>query len=191
MGVYEVTQEQYEAVTGKNPSKFKGPNNPVEMVSWEDVTAFCKKLSDKTRKTVRPPTEAEWEYTCRAGSKTAYCFGNDASNLSDYAWFDQNSDKKTHPVGLKKPNAFGLYDMHGNVWEWCSDWQNSYANLPAGKAGAKNVDPQGPASGVNRVMRGGCVHFNRWDCRSARRGWNDPDYQHVICLGFRVVVDSK
>jgi formylglycine-generating enzyme required for sulfatase activity len=111
-----------------------------------------------------------------------------ASKLSDYAWFDQNSDKKAHPVGLKKPNAFGLYDMHGNVWEWCSDWPDSYAHLPAGQAGAKNVDPQGAASGENRVERGGCFDVPSWNSRSACRGWVNPGGRFNNG-GFRVVVD--
>ncbi|MCY2926365.1 MAG: formylglycine-generating enzyme family protein, partial [Planctomycetota bacterium] len=149
MGVYEVTQAQYEAVMGTNPSAFKGSENPVEQVSWDDAVEFCKALSAKTGKAVRLPTEPQWEYACRAGTKTRFGFGDDDTDLRDYAWFSGHSLSKTHPVGEQEPNAWGLYDMHGNVWEWCSDYYaDSYAN-------AKTTDPQGPGSGTDRVLRGG------------------------------------
>ncbi len=190
MGIYEVTQEQHEVVMGKNPSKFKGPKKPVQQVSWDDATPFCKGLSKKTGKTVRLPTEAEWEYACRAGSKTAFCFGDDEEQLDDYAWYRGFWRSKTHPVGRKKPNAWGLYDMHGNVWEWCSDWYDPYAN-------AKAVDPQGPDSRGFRVYRGGSCTSIATDCRAASRGRGTPDYRSIpddregywgYC-GFRVVVE--
>ena len=180
MGVTEVTQAQYEAVMGTNPSKIKGATNPVEMVSWNDATEFCKKLSEKTRQVVRLPTEAEWEYACRAGTQTAYSFGDDPSALGDYAWYGKNSGGTTHPVSQKKPNAWGLYDMHGNVWEWCADW---YADYPQGPV----TDPSGPATGVirARVWRGGSWDFDdtvRFRC--AFRDCRDPTYRDCN-LGFR------
>ena len=160
MGVTEVTQAQYEAVMGTNPSHFKGATKPVEPVSWNDAAEFCKKLSEKTRQAVRLPTEAEWEYACRAGTQTAFSFGDDPSALGDYAWWDGNSGKTPHPVGQKKPNAWGLYDMHGNVWEWCADW---YEGLQKGPV----TDPSGPATdnGVrgSRVLRGGAWYFGGSD----------------------------
>jgi formylglycine-generating enzyme required for sulfatase activity len=122
LGVYPVTQAEYENVMGENPSKFKGDGTrPVENVSWIDAVAFCKKLSDKEGKEYRLPTEAEWEYACRAGSGSRWYCGDDVAALGEYAWYPENSGKSTHPVGQKKPNAFGLYDMHGNVSQWCND----------------------------------------------------------------------
>jgi len=180
VGATEVTQAQYQAVMGTNPSNFKGETNPVEMVSWNDATEFCKKLSEKTRQAVRLPTEAEWEYACRAGTATAFSFGDSDSALGDYAWYDANSGGTTHPVGQKKPNAWGLYDVHGNVWEWCADW---YGDYPKGAV----TDPQGPASGTYRVLRGGGWGGNPVFCRAAGRRDGTPDLRGGI-FGFRVVV---
>jgi len=177
MGVTEVTQAQYQAIMGTNPSKFKGETNPVETVSWNDATEFCKKLSEKTRRAVRLPTEAEWEYACRAGSRTRFCFGDAEQGLGDYAAI---RDQKTHPVGQKKPNAWGLYDMHGNVWEWCADW---YGDYPKGAA----TDPQGAASGSQRVLRGGSWNSDPGDCRAALRDRLYPGNRYYD-FGFRVVV---
>ena len=120
IGKYPVTQEQYEAVMRINPSYFKNnPQNPVESVSYDDAIAFCQELSQVTGKNYRLPTESEWEYACRAGTVTKYYFGDDANQLEDYAWYCGNSQETTHPVGQKLPNGWGLYDMIGNVWEWC------------------------------------------------------------------------
>ena len=138
----------------------EGPNYPATYVSWNDAVAYCKKLSEKEGKTYRLPTEAEWEYACRAGTKTAWSFGNDEKVLGDYAWYEENADdigeEYAHQVGLKKPNAFGLYDTHGNVFEWCHDYyeEDYYQQSPTN-------DPQGPESGSFRVLRGGSWNFLR------------------------------
>ena len=187
LGVTEVTQEQYQKVMGTNPSYFKGPQNPVETVSWADAVEFCGKLSalpaEKTAGHVyRLPTEAEWEYACRSGTTTAYGFGDDASRLGDYGWFRSNSDSKTHPVGEKKPNAWGLYDMHGSVWEWCQD---RYGEYPSGSA----TDPTGATSGSDRVLRGGSWNYYARYCRSAYRDRITPEYRDYY-LGFRVLRSS-
>ena len=187
MGVYEVTQAQYREIMGTNPSYFKGDNNPVEKVSWNDATEFCRKLSEKDSRVYTLPTEVQWEYACRAGSTTVFSFGNSESSFGDYAWYLSNSGYKTHPVGQKKPNEFGLYDMHGNVWEWCRDWYGDdyYSN-------SSGIDPQGPDTGTARVLRGGSWSNDPKGCRSAFRlritPVNSGDH-----LGFRVVmlVDSQ
>ncbi len=183
MGVYAVTQEQYEQIMGENPSYFKGAKNPVETVSWDDAVEFCKKLSKKTGKTVTLPSEAQWEYACRAGSKTRFSYGDNDDNMGDYAWYSKNSDNTTHPVGQKKPNQWGLYDMHGNVWQWCSDWYaDDYSN-------ANEKDPTGPASGESRVQRGSSWHYTPWGCRSAFRSRIIPGGRDDLDIGgFRVVV---
>ena len=147
LGATEVTQAQYQAVMGTNPSYFKGPANPVEQVSWNEAAEFCKKLSEKTRQTFRLPTEAEWEYACRAGSKTTYFFGDKPADLNEYAWYSYGGKNVSHPVGQKKPNAWGLYDMYGNVMELCADWLGEY---PKGAV----TDPQGPPTGTLRTTRG-------------------------------------
>jgi len=229
LGVTEVTQGQYEKVIGANPSYFQGnniegsrSNHPVEKVSWEDAVEFCMKLSDlpeekKAGRAYRLPTEAEWEYACRAGSKTAYSFGDSGRDLGNYAWFLNNSGSKkidsdalwawlqdnrheyktfqeyedtiksagcaTHPVSEKKANAWGLYDMHGNVWEWCSDW---YGEYPKGAVS----DPVGPREGSFRVYRGGSWRNLAAQCRSAIRYRNGRVAPHQFC-GFRVAMSSS
>ena len=181
LGQTEVTQAQWQAVMGSNPSRFKGDlTRPVEQVSWNDAVEFCRRLSQKTGMTFRLPTEAEWEYACRAGTTTAYSFGNDASSLGEYGWFDGNAGFSTKPVATRKPNAWGLYDMHGNVWEWCSDW---YGNYPSGAVS----DPQGPVSGTGRVLRGGSW-LNRSNlCRASFRFGLEPGLDNCAFgdLGFR------
>jgi formylglycine-generating enzyme required for sulfatase activity len=168
IGKYPITQAQYQAVMGNNPSHFKNnPQNPVEKVSWNDAKAFCQKLSQITGKTYRLPTEAEWEYACRAGTTTRYYFGDNANQLGDYAWYAKNSNDTTHPVGQKKPNAWGLHDMSGNVWEWCEDdWHDSYKNAPEdGSAWIDNDNHSPPL----KCLRGGSWYDFPNDCRSAYR----------------------
>jgi formylglycine-generating enzyme required for sulfatase activity len=178
LGIYEVTQEQYEKVMGSNPSKFKGAKLPVETVNWNEAQDFCLKLSQLEKNmTYRLPTEAEWEYAARAGTKTAYYWGDDFD--ARYAWCAQNSGRKTQEVGTCPANPWGLFDMSGNVMEWCEDWSAAY---PTGE----QVDPKGAASGFFRVFRGGSWNFDPQICRSAFRIANSPDLR-IRILGFRVV----
>ncbi len=189
IGKYPVTQAQYEAVMGTNPSYFSNnPQNPVEQVSWEDAQAFCQKLSQITGKTYRLPTEAEWEYACRAGTTTRFYFGDDANQLGDYAWYDGNSQNTTHPVGQKKPNAWGLHDMSGNVWEWCEDdWHNNYIGAPTdGSAWFIKNDNR---SQSRKCLRGGSWGSSPVNCRSADRIRDFPDYDYSS-NGFRVACVS-
>jgi formylglycine-generating enzyme required for sulfatase activity len=177
LGRYLVTQEQWEAVMGNNPSEFKGPKNPVETVSWDDCQRFLGKLNAKSAAGIgsfQLPTEAQWEYACRAGSKTTYCCGDDA-------WYDANSRGKSHPVGEKKPNAWGLYDMHGNVGECCQDWYEAgyYVHSPMD-------DPTGAAGGSGRVVRGGNWGTPAGYCRPAFRSVVDNLGRRFNHLGFRV-----
>ena len=181
LGRYKVTQEQWEAVMGKNPSHFKEPRNPVEQVSWNDCQKFLAKLNEKVGgRKFSLPTEAQWECACRAGTKTRYYFGDDESKLGEYAWYEDNSGNRTHPVGGKKPNAWGLYDMHGSVWEWCQDWWKDgyYAKSPMD-------DPTGAATGSFRVFRGGCWLNPVGYCRSACRDGYLPG-RRTYHLGLRV-----
>ena len=202
MGSCEVTQDEYRSVVGASPSSFsatRGGNGkvndadvgrlPVEQVSWEDANEFCSKLSalpyeQAAKRTYRLPTEAQWEYACRAGSETVFCFGRDAVILSDYGWYRMRADDQmTHAVARKKPNAWELYDMHGNVWEWCGDWlkDNYYRQSP-------RDDPEGPPSASYRVTRGGCWSTSTAGCRSAARDCNIPTAR-TDRLGFRVVCE--
>ena len=170
MGTYEVTQSQWEAVMGSNPSHWKSDNLPVETVSWNNCQSFITKLNQFDPDHVyRMPSEAEWEYCCRAGSTSKYCFGDDEGQLGNYAWYSSNSDGKTHFVGQKLPNAWDLYDMHGNVWEWCQDdWHDNYTGAP------DNGDSWGDGSGSYRVVRGGGWYYYADSCRSALRGYYYP-----------------
>lgn len=195
LGATEVTQGQYKEVMRRSPSHFKesGPDAPVEQVSWGDAQDFCRKLSElaeekKAGRRYRLPTEAEWEYACRAGSTGQYCIGNDESTLGDYAWYGKNSDGKTHQVGRKKPNGWGLYDVHGNVWEWCADWNGcDYYSSRRGKYDHQPVDPSGPRTGSERVIRGGSWIISPGSCRTANRSGDSPDGR-IIILGFRVAL---
>jgi formylglycine-generating enzyme required for sulfatase activity len=184
MGAMEVTQAQWKAVMGNNPSSFNGDDLPVETVSWNDCQEFLKKLSAKEGKTYRLPTEAEWEYACRAGTTTRFNAGDDDKALDGVGWYFGNSGGMPHPVGQKKANVWGLYDMHGSVIEWCQDLYGDdyYKSSPA-------VDPTGSAQGADRVLRGGCWFFIPRYSRSSGRGRNDPGFRSPL-LGFRVVVVS-
>jgi formylglycine-generating enzyme required for sulfatase activity len=192
LGVYTVTQEQWQTVMGSNPSHFKGEKNlPVEQVSWDDCQAFCKRLGDKEKKVYRLPTEAEWEYACRAGTTTAYHFGGTLS--ADQANYNGNFTygdgkqglfrEKTTPVGSFPANPWGLHDMHGNVWQWCNDWHGGYSRT-------ETTDPQGPKAGKNRVQRGGSWGSHPIFCRSANRNFADPANRTEFC-GFRVCVPGN
>ena len=183
LGTYPVTQREWKAVMGdnKNPSHFKGDDLPVELVSWVEVQKFIKKLNEKegTDK-YRLPSEAEWEYACRAGTTTRYSFGDSESELDDYAWYDENSDDEMHPVGQKKPNPWGLYDMHGNVEEWVQDkWHDSYDGAPTDGSSWERA-------GAFRVIRGGSWDFIAWSCRSANRARYVPRHRDNY-LGFRLL----
>ena len=183
IGVYEVTQAQWAAVMGTYPSNFGYiPANPVERVSWEDCQSFIAILNTKGIGKFRLPTEAEWEYACRAGSTTRLPWGDDPeySQLGQYAWYRDNSGEKTHPVGQKKSNSWGLYDMNGNVNEWCSDWYAASYEID------KVTDPNGPAIGSNRVHRGGSWNFNPEYYRSASRNCITPMFKSSH-IGFRLV----
>ena len=185
---YPVTQAQWQTVMGNNPSQFKGEYLPVENVSWNDCQEFLKKLntivgaSSQSPIKFRLPTEAEWECACRAGMETIWPFGNDPAQLNQYAWFSKNSGKQTHPVGQLKPNEWGLFDMLGNVWEWCQDCfdERYYANSP-------QENPLGPSDGQFRVLRGGGWNYGQNNCRSVFRNRNRPDNQGYD-FGLRVVV---
>ena len=185
MGKFDVTQKQYQAVIDSNPSNFKGKDNPVEQVSWNEAQTFCEKLTKQTNQTVRLPTEAEWEYCCRGGTFTEYSSGDCESDLGRVAWYYGNGNNTTHAVGQKEPNAFGLYDMHGNVWQWCQDWydENYYS-----KSIVEN--PSGPTQGTFRLLRGGSWYLGPVRCSSAHRGMDDP-VNHIYYVGFRIVLSPE
>lgn len=179
IGKYEVTQAQWKAVMGNNPSNWKGDDLPVENVRWNAIQEFLRKLNAKTGKRFRLPTEAEWEYAARGGNKSRgykYSGGNDIGSV---AWYSDNSGKRTHPVGRKSPNELGLYDMSGNVWEWCQDCDGSYS-------GTSQTDPAGPSSGSDRVLRGGSWYGLAMYCRVSFRYNNTPGDGSII-YGFRLV----
>jgi formylglycine-generating enzyme required for sulfatase activity len=196
MDKYLVTQKEYQRVMGKNPARWQGSANPIEQVRWSDAVRYCNKRSelaglepcydlekwqcDFSKNGFRLPTEAEWEYACRAGTKTAYFFGNDAGQLGKYAWFEDNSGGKPHPVGQKQANPWGIYDICGNVWEWCNDYYqvDYYQQSPS-------VDPRGPEQGESKVVRGGAWKFSAESCRSAYRYNENPGYTDV-CFGYDI-----
>ena len=191
-----VTQALYQKVMGSNPSRWKGDQNPVEQVRWSDAVKFCNKRSQMDNLQpcydletwicnfeatgYRLPTEAEWEYACRAGTTTAYFFGDTAAKLGDYAWFEKNAGGRPRPVGQKQPNPWGLFDICGNVWEWCNDFYkvDYYQESP-------QQDPKGPKSGETKVVRGGAWKFNEQNCRPGYRYNENPGYADV-CFGYDI-----
>ena len=184
MGKYEVTQGQWKTIMGSNPSYFSscGDTCPVEMVSWNDIEEFIQKFNSKTGKSYRLPTEAEWEYAARSGGrKEKYAGTSSDSDLKDYAWYGSNSDNETHPAGQKKPNGLGIYDMSGNVYEWCQDWFSShyYKNSP-------RDNPRGPSSGSHRVFRGGSWLNEALLLRASDRNDEDPSGSYSR-VGFRLL----
>ncbi|MDR0815137.1 MAG: formylglycine-generating enzyme family protein [Bacteroidales bacterium] len=184
IGKYEVTQAQWKDVIGSNPSNFKGDNLPVEQVSWEDVQDFIARLNSLTGKNYRLPTEAEWEYAARGGSQSRNTKYSGAYSVDNAAWYSSNSDSKTHPVGTKQANELGIYDMSGNVWEWCSDWYGNYSS-------ASQTNPRGGAtSGSNRVFRGGSWNSDAQYVRVPYRSNTAPDPRSYN-LGFRLASSSK
>ena len=182
IGKTEVTQELWEAVMGSNPSYFKGSNLPVEQVSWEDCQEFITKLNALTGKNFRLPTEAEWEYAARGGDKSRGYKYSGSNTLSNVAWYDDNSSNKTHPVATKASNELGIYDMSGNVWEWCSDWYSSYSS-------SSQYNPIGPNSGSYRVCRGGCYGDAAQYCRVSYRDLYNPA-SNSYHLGLRLCLSE-
>jgi formylglycine-generating enzyme required for sulfatase activity len=180
-----VTQAQWAALTGSNPSHFRGEQLPVEQLSQADAQAFAAMLSQKEgRHHYRLPTEAEWEYACRAGTRTLFSFGDAEAQLNDYGWYLLNSGNMTHDVATKKPNPWGLYDMHGNVWQWCSDFHGPYHG--------DETDPVGPQQGDARsshICRGGSWRDMASTCRSDSRHWAWGPTQQFSYVGFRLVLD--
>ncbi|HEV3298860.1 MAG TPA: formylglycine-generating enzyme family protein [Planctomycetaceae bacterium] len=198
LGQHEVTQAEWQRVMQTTPWSGKenvkeGDNHPATYVSWDDAKKFCDRLTESEHRGGRLPTdwayslptEAQWEYACRGGAKSRFSFGDNDSELGNYAWSKENAwdagEKYAHAVGQKKANPWGLYDMHGNVWEWCRDW---YADKLSGGA-----DPQGPSEGSDRVNRGGGWSYAAWNCRSANRSGNTPVLRSSD-LGFRVALES-
>lgn len=182
ISTHEVTQKEFMAIMKDNPSRFTGSNRPVDSVTWNEAKLFAEGLNalEKT-KAYRLPTEAEWEYAARAGATTAYHFGDNDRQLTDYAWTGANSGDKTHDVMKKEPNPWGLYDMYGNVYEWCEDWYGKtfYRMSP-------KTDPQGPAKGVGKVKRGGSKDRSARSCRSSAREYADPGTRSDN-TGFRII----
>ena len=192
LGKYEVTQADYLAMTGKNPSHFRDDTNaPVEKLSFLAATSYCDMLTAREWKAgrltggyvYRLPTEAEWEYACRAGSTNRFSFGDDQAEAPRFAWTAENSDGRTHPVGLKEPNPWGLHDMHGNVWEWVFDW---FANYPE----ADQVDPIGPSEGKFKIFRGGGWNQDAEFARSANRFMMSAS-NGIHFVGFRVALGPE
>jgi serine/threonine protein kinase len=184
IGKYEVTQKEWVKIMGSNPSYYKGDNLPVENVSWKDVQEYIRKLNAKTRKNYRLPTEEEWEYAARGGNRSKGYKYSGSNNIDEVGWYEANSNNRTHEVGTKKPNELGIYDMSGNVWEWCNDWydENYYKNGP------RFFETQGGSSGTCRVLRGGSWNSYDYYCRSTNRNWVNPNLRNYF-FGFRLARD--
>ena len=180
IGKTEVTQALWQAVMGSNPSGFEGADLPVENVSWNDCQKFIQKLNSLSGRKFRLPTEAEWEFACRGGNNSCGYKYSGSNNLGSVAWYNGNSDDQTHPVGTKAPNELGIYDMNGNVWEWCKDWYGYYKAI-------SRTNPLGPLVGLGRVTRGSCWGDGSWKCRSSRRGYSDPAFRSDG-IGLRLVL---
>jgi len=196
MDKHLVTQDQFQKLMGANPSRWKGGQNPVEQLRWSDAVKFCNKRSeadglkpcydlttlkcDFSADGYRLPTEAEWEYACRAGTTTPYFFGATPAKAGEFAWFDKNAGGKPRPVGQKQPNPWGLHDMAGNVWQWCNDFYDVeyYTKSP-------KQDPPGPAEGKNKVLRGGAWRFSADNCRSGYR-YNEHPGSADVCFGYDI-----
>ena len=182
IGETEVTQALWKAVMGSNPSFFKGDNLPVECVSWNDCQTFISKLNALTGKRFRLPTEAEWEFAARGGNQSRHTPFSGSSRIDDVAWYEDNSGSKTHPVKTKQPNELGIYDMTGNVFEWCQDWFGSYSNYA-------QTNPTGAGSGSDRVFRGGCWYYSPRSCRSSNRHIGTPELSYYS-VGLRLVLSQ-
>ena len=180
IGETQVTQALWKSVMGNNPSNWEGDNLPVEQVSWEDAQEFIKKLNGVTGRTFRLPTEAEWEYAARGGKRSNRYRYSGSYNIDEVAWYDGNSEHKTHLVKEKKANELGLYDMSGNVWEWCNDWYGEYSS-------DAQTNPQGPKKGSDRVLRGGSCYSFANHCRVSYRGCRTPMNLSYF-VGFRLVM---
>lgn len=185
LGRTEVTEEQYQAVMGKQP-KLSKPDCAVDSLTWAQASEFCKRLSNlpaekAAGRSYRLPTEAEWEYACRAGTSTAYSFGDDATKVTDHAWYSRNGLQEAHPPGGKIANPWGFSDMHGNAWEWCHNWLYDYTEDPV-------TDPAGPETGKERVLRGGAWFHREPDCRSSTRAFIDPKGDKQYLGGLRVTL---
>jgi len=194
LGIHQLTQGQWQQVMGTAPWKsqgltIEGSDVAAVYISWDDAVAFCQKLSEKEGRRYRLPTDAEWEWACRAGTTTEYSFGDDERSLGEYAWWgglgkgNCQNEKYAHRVGQKKANPFGLFDVHGNVWEWCSDWHGDVNPMET-----ETIDPQGPAAGSFRVLRGGSWNDAPFDLRSSYRFRNPPDDRNYD-IGCRVLCE--
>lgn len=180
IGKTEVTQALWQAVMGSNPSYFEGDDLPVEQVSWDDCQEFIRKLNSLTGQNFRLPTEAEWEFACRGGNNSRGYKYSGSNYIDNVAWYDGNSGDKTHPVATKSPNELGIYDMSGNVWEWCADWYGDYSS-------GRQTNPKGPYDGSHRVFRGGSWNSIAWFCRSSFR-YNFIPTDRISFLGLRLAL---